>query len=336
MTGSGDRPMDVRRAGVLLHVTSLPDGDLGPDAHRFVDFLADAGCTVWQVLPLVPTQVEGSPYNAVSAMAGNPALVSAELAAQAGLDDPRDLTEPQRAAFTAWCAEHADWLRAVRRVRRAARGARADAVDDLGAGPARPRPRQRWPRRSRRTTPGWPSCASSSGSSPASGPTCARYAAERGVLFFGDLPIFVSHDSADVWASRDLFELDGQGRAGHGDRSAAGLLRGRRAALEQPALRLGRRWPHDGFALVAAPDRTPARAVRPGADRPLPRLRGGVARAGGRAETAKDGYWVTSPGREVLAALLEAAGPGTLVAEDLGRDHAGGGRAAATRSGCPG
>ncbi len=69
----GSGPLDVRRAGVLLHVTSLPDADLGPGAHAFVDLLADAGVTVWQVLPLVPVhEDEGSPYNALSAMAGNP------------------------------------------------------------------------------------------------------------------------------------------------------------------------------------------------------------------------------------------------------------------------
>src|SRR6476659_1784227 len=97
------RPLDVRRTGVLLHVTSLPGrGDLGPEAYRFVDFLAAAGCTVWQVLPLVPTQVEGSPYNAVSAMAGNPALISPEsLPIESGA---------KRSDFESWSAEHAVWL----------------------------------------------------------------------------------------------------------------------------------------------------------------------------------------------------------------------------------
>src|SRR5688500_1124957 len=77
---------DVRRAGVLLHVTSLPatspratSGQLGDEAYRFVDFLADAGCSVWQVLPLVPTHEESrSPYDALSAMAGSPALIDRE------------------------------------------------------------------------------------------------------------------------------------------------------------------------------------------------------------------------------------------------------------------
>ena len=66
-------PLERRRAGVLLHLTSLPDGDLGEQAHDFVDFLAASGCTVWQVLPLVPTHTgDGSPYNSLSAMAATP------------------------------------------------------------------------------------------------------------------------------------------------------------------------------------------------------------------------------------------------------------------------
>src|SRR3954454_17261424 len=71
-------PLDVGRAGVLLHLTSLPDApDLGPAASAFADFLAAAACTVWQMLPVGPTHPEdGSPYNAVSAMAGDPELVS--------------------------------------------------------------------------------------------------------------------------------------------------------------------------------------------------------------------------------------------------------------------
>ena len=55
----------------------MGQGDLGPEAYRFVDFLAAAGCTVWQVLPLVPThEADRSPYNALSAMAGSPELIS--------------------------------------------------------------------------------------------------------------------------------------------------------------------------------------------------------------------------------------------------------------------
>ena len=72
--------LDRRRAGVLLHVTSLPgsgaNGDLGPEAMHFIDFLVSAGISVWQTLPIGPTHGDGSPYQTSSAHAGNPLLIS--------------------------------------------------------------------------------------------------------------------------------------------------------------------------------------------------------------------------------------------------------------------
>src|SRR5712691_4011739 len=77
-----------RSSGILLHPTSLPGpfgtGDLGPEARRFADFLAEAGQTLWQVLPLGPTGYGDSPYQCFSALAGNPLLISTELLVQNG------------------------------------------------------------------------------------------------------------------------------------------------------------------------------------------------------------------------------------------------------------
>ena len=77
-----DSILDRRRAGILLHITSLPggrhNGDLGSDAYRFVDFLVVAGITVWQTLPVNPTHSDGSPYQCLSAAAGNPLLINLE------------------------------------------------------------------------------------------------------------------------------------------------------------------------------------------------------------------------------------------------------------------
>ena len=234
----------------------------------------------------------------------------------------------------AWCARAGRLAGAVRRVHHPARAARPRSVADVGAGAAGPRPGARRARRSRRTPTGCRSCASSSGSSPSSGARCGRTPRAQGVLFFGDLPIFVSHDSADVWASRELFRLDARRPADHGDRRAAGLLRRRRPALEQPALRLGR----DGrrrVRLVAAPDRPPAGAVRPRPHRPLPRLRGGLARAGrGRDRPGRllgdraRGARSCRAGRDRRARHAGRRGPR--------RDHAGGRGAARPSSGCPG
>src|SRR5687768_1896268 len=84
-----------RTSGVLLHPTSLPGrfgiGDLGPEAYRFVDFLAESGQGIWQVLPLGPTGYGDSPYQCFSAFAGNPLLVSPELLERDGLLDQGDL-----------------------------------------------------------------------------------------------------------------------------------------------------------------------------------------------------------------------------------------------------
>ena len=78
----------ARSSGVLLHPTSLPgpygSGDLGPEALAFVQFLADAGQKIWQVLPLNPTGYGNSPYQGLSAFAGNPLLISLKRLAEQG------------------------------------------------------------------------------------------------------------------------------------------------------------------------------------------------------------------------------------------------------------
>src|SRR5512140_3722205 len=93
-----------RVSGILLHPTSLPGshgiGDLGPQAYRFVDWLAGAGCKLWQVLPLGPTGYGDSPYQCFSAFAGNPYLISPELLLRDGLLTESDLDETRPAATT--------------------------------------------------------------------------------------------------------------------------------------------------------------------------------------------------------------------------------------------
>ena len=86
-----------RSSGILLHPTSLPGpygiGELGPAAHRFADFLRDAGQRIWQVLPLGPTGYGDSPYQCFSAFAGNPLLISLEALAERGYLNACDLNE---------------------------------------------------------------------------------------------------------------------------------------------------------------------------------------------------------------------------------------------------
>ncbi len=84
-----------RSAGILLHPTSLPGkfgiGDLGDNALKFIDFLKEAGQTLWQVFPLGPTGYGDSPYQCFSAFAGNPLLISPEILAEEGLLSDEDL-----------------------------------------------------------------------------------------------------------------------------------------------------------------------------------------------------------------------------------------------------
>jgi len=86
-----------RSSGILLHPTSLPGrfgiGDLGDAAYRFVDFLATAGQSYWQVLPLSPTGYADSPYQTLSAFAGNPMLISPEKLAEIGHLSAADLED---------------------------------------------------------------------------------------------------------------------------------------------------------------------------------------------------------------------------------------------------
>jgi 4-alpha-glucanotransferase len=242
-----------RSSGVLLHPTSLPGrfgiGDLGPQARRFVDWLAAAGQQLWQVLPLGPTGDDFSPYQSLSASALNPLLVSPRLLAEDRLVDQADLDRaaappdakpgrvdfarvagekdrllqtaaarfrrlpqehPFRADFARFCERHASWLddHAMFLALREANGRRA------------------WWEWSELVTPD---------KRPVAGAADAlaerielqriaqwllhrqwdalrRYARGRGVRLIGDLPIYVAHDSTEVWAHRELFQLDVTGQ----------------------------------------------------------------------------------------------------------------------------
>ncbi len=91
-------PGGSRATGVLLHPTSLPGGRLGEAAHAFVDRLAEAGCTLWQILPVTPPDETGSPYRSPSAFAGWPGLLA---------DPDAPVTDAERDAFR---ARHAYWI----------------------------------------------------------------------------------------------------------------------------------------------------------------------------------------------------------------------------------
>ena len=196
--------------GVLCHVTSLPNegrpGTLGAPARRFVDWLAECGQTYWQVLPVNPADGYGSPYAGLAAFAGNTCLLE---------KDPEDVLAELKDAdddpdYQAFLEKNKYWLTPYATFR---------AIKDLlGEGPW-----QEWPDAYARFSPGLARRVEL-----ADGVDRHRklqyefqrewdelkaYANERGVKIVGDMPMYVSGDSADVWAERDIFELDELGYA---------------------------------------------------------------------------------------------------------------------------
>ncbi len=231
----------MRRAGILLHITSLPSrgpvGDLGPAAHGFLDWLVGAGCSVWQVLPLNPLGPGGSPYASASAMAAEPALLSVEALVADGLLEP--VSAPGAGDRVDWEAvEH--WKRPL--LSRAARRL-VELEPEALEGYARRRPWvadwalfsalsaerdgdwQSWPEGGLRDRDPAALAEARRDLRPAIDEAIALQllfdrqwaalraaAAARGVSILGDMPLFVSGDSAETWSRRDLFRLDAGGR----------------------------------------------------------------------------------------------------------------------------
>jgi len=236
-----------RSAGILLHPTSLPGrgvGDLGEAAHRFVDWLAGAEQTLWQLLPLVPVSEGGSPYNGLSAMAGNPLLVSPEGLVRDGLLDPDrvggeelpdDRVDYSRAVpwkegvvRAAWEGFRAGRAPALREAFEDFRRRNAAWLEDYALfralrGVYRGAAWIEWERGVRLREPAALERAREELADEVEVHAFAqflfdrqwgelrRHAGERGVRIVGDIPIFVAYDSADVWAHQDVFHLDAEG-----------------------------------------------------------------------------------------------------------------------------
>ena len=242
------KTLEQRASGVLLHLTSLPGpvgtGDLGPRAHAFIGFLAQAGQSWWQMLPIGPTGAGDSPYQSISAFAGNPLMISLERLAEDGWLDPAELPEDTHGHPADMAAAHgARWpllRKAWNAFRDSASVADKAAYDAFGA-------QQRdWLddyclfvalKLAHQGRP-WTDWESSFRDHQLPALAQAREAhadeigfhhflqfqfwrqwqglraaaKERGIGLIGDLPIFVSHDSADVWAHRELFDLDALGQ----------------------------------------------------------------------------------------------------------------------------
>jgi 4-alpha-glucanotransferase len=342
-----------RASGVLLHPTSLPGtgiGDVGTEAHRFVSWLAEAGQTFWQVLPLVPVGEGGSPYDGLSAMAGNPLLVSPELLVRDGL-----LSEADLAAGAELLAERVDFREVTRwkdlLLRRAYGAFRSEWAPGLRAELAAFR------RREAAWLPDfalWMALREACGGVPwtewepglrdrapealarareelrddverhelaqwlfdRQWQALRRHAAERGVRIIGDVPIFVSHDSADVWANRGLFDLDGEGRptvvagvppdyfSATGQRWGNPLYRW--AEMEREGYRWWTERFRRTFALVDVARVDHFRGFESYWEVPA------------HEDTALHGRWMPGPGAGLFRAVQRELGPLPLIAEDLG------------------
>ncbi len=237
----------VRSGGILLHPTSLPGpfgiGDLGPDAHRFVDLLAEAGATRWQLLPLGPPGFGGSPYNAQSSFAGNEALISPELLVQEGLLEDAGIADPphfpaHHIDFDAVAAFKQPLFRAAWRHFRHTPGRveldtfrerTAEWLEDFALYRAlkklyHGRPWNTWDPPFRLRDPNALERARSDLADEIDyecfiqwlfdqqWDALRRHAHFRGILVVGDIPMFPNLDSADVWAHQRLFKLDEDGQ----------------------------------------------------------------------------------------------------------------------------
>jgi len=345
--------LSSRAAGVLLHITSLPGphgiGDFGPGARHFVDWLASAGQSLWQLLPTNPIGPCDSPYQSVSAFAGSPLMVALEplvergwLSApplpEGGFDSrrvdyckvvPWRMAQLRRAAagffaqgsaadkqaFAAYCDAQAGWLDdyALYMALKAANGERAWWQWDAALARRDAQALQAARAQHADELRFWQFvqwCFDTQ---------CAalkRYANERGVSIIGDLPIFIAHDSVDCWSRPDLYFLDDSFQP----TVVAGVPPDGFAATGQRWGNPLYRWDRmaaEGFGWWIARIR---RALTQADLFRIDHFRGfaGYYEIPASHPTAEHGTWVPGPGKALFEAIERALGRLPIIAEDLG------------------
>ncbi|MFQ5805014.1 MAG: 4-alpha-glucanotransferase [Phycisphaerae bacterium] len=344
--------LNQRAAGILLHPTSLPgphgSGDFGSAAYRFADFLVTAGHRWWQMLPIGPIGPGNSPYSSVSAFAGGRHLINLDLLVKDGLLAPGDV-EPlrtpredkvhyasvlpyreqrlrrafanfqrrgrQRTGFERFCAENRGWLDdytlfcALKRAYKDVAWTRWDRAVAFRRVAA-----IRSARRELREEIEYEQLLQYLFDHQWF--ALKRYCNQRGVSLIGDLPIFVSHDSCDVWANQSLYKLDKQGQPTVVSGvppdyfSRTGQLWGHPLYRWERHAKTGYAWWVERFGNML--NRFDAIRI----DHFLGFNRLWNIPAG--AKTALRGTWTKSPGDEVFHAVKRALGSLPIIAEDLG------------------
>jgi 4-alpha-glucanotransferase len=343
-----------RSSGILLHPTSLPGsygiGDIGPQAFRWIDFLAKAGCGLWQVLPLGPTGYGDSPYQCFSAFAGNPYLISPEALLKEDLLHPDDLYDRPRfpeahvdyGAVIPWklgmldrsyhrfkytnsaqlkkeyeefCHKQASWLDDFSLFM---------AIKEMHGGA----PWTTWDEALRQRRPGALAEFRQKHEVAIQRQIYRQFiffrqwhrlheaAHQKGISIIGDIPIFVAHDSADVWAHPELFYLDEKGMPGvvagvpPDYFSPTGQLWGNPLYRWEVHTASGYKWWLSRICSVLEL----VDIVR------IDHFRGfaGYWEVPGNAKTAEKGRWVPAPGHDFFVAVRNALGQLPILAEDLG------------------
>ncbi len=342
--------MKIRSSGILLPIQSLPSafgiGDIGPAAHRFIDFLHEAGQHVWQILPVTPTRAEygHSPYHSPSAFAFNPLLISPEKMVEDGYLQETDLQEipffpksrldysatgkskttlfkkafsrfrPKR-DFDDFCSQNAHWLEDFALFF-------ALKIRFKGA------PWHRWPEAIRDREPG----ALQAAGKRLSGEMAyvrflqflfyeqwrdlQRRCRARGIRIMGDLPIYVPHESADTWTHPYLFKLDSHMRP----LAISGVP-------PDYFSKTGQRWGHPVFRWQAHRETGFdwwMRRIRHNLDLfddlRIDHFRGFIAywEISAGEKTAVNGRWRKAPAKEFFTTLFGCLPCPPIIAEDLG------------------
>ena len=353
-----------RHSGILLHPTSLPgkygSGDLGPSSFHFVDWLVAGGQTLWQMLPLGGIGPGNSPYMSPSAFAGNELLIDLERLCDFGWLTEADITpdplfrsdridyaavrpfrmsrlrlaaerfftdarKDAHKAFLAFCKEECDWLEDYALFMALDRklGPYGKVWQDLPVELA-----QRKTKSLREAAKSladecnfWKFCQWCFDEQWAA---LKRYANEKGIRIIGDMPIFVSAHSADVWAHQRLFDLDDGGHP----RVVAGVPPDYFSATGQRWGNPLYKWPeHEKDAFLWWTERM-RRTLKLSDIVRIDHFRGFESywEVPASAPTAIDGQWVPGPGQKFFAAISKTLGLRNgkdlsafrVIAEDLG------------------